>query len=347
MKVYYYFSVFLFSILILISCAVEKDFTPDAHPNAKIITSEINTLNTGSVTDSVKAGSEVVKLRLKVTSTTEIKYIYILYAADNGAFIPLTIPATTNSFGTFAAGSSGSYSLQVPGLKTFDIDVAVAVRSSTTALNDVYKIWMTGDLGSYTMSAYNRTLGSATINLMYQNASLPVTFTSTTTSLGSQSSKDFGNFLATQGQVGVMDSASYVKSPKSADISLITLTSGKKDNNSTSLWLYSPADVTQANPAVSGQTDFVLPTSETSNTTYFDTYTGTTAFDDIKATTLSSLPDPTIKSLEVMTDGLYVFKTQEGKKGVIKINSITATANYRGTGSTTAQNANVSVKVLN
>jgi hypothetical protein len=333
-------------------CTVSKDPIPDAHPNAKIYTSVINTINMGNsntanVVDSVQAGSEVVKLRLDVTGATAAKYIYIVYATDNGSFLPLPVPTTINEYGTFVGGNSSSYSLKVPDLTSFTIDVFVNVRNTTTALNDVYKVWITDSIGSFTRPTYKRTLGTATINLMYKPASLPYTYTGNTTYLGSQSSRSYGSLLATSAQIGAMDSTAYAKSPQSADIRLVTLTAGKKDNNSTSLWLYSPADITLANPAVSGQDDFVLPILETSNTTYFDAYSGTTVFDSITTSTLLALPAPVSKSIEVFTGGVYVFQTQEGKIGLIKINSTATTTNIGGAGSTTGQNASVSVKVLN
>jgi hypothetical protein len=335
----------------LSACSVSKDPTPDAHPNAKVYTSVINTINMGNTTtaniiDSVKAGDEVAKLRLEVTGTTAAEYIYIVHAGDNGTMIPLPIPTTINEYGTFTAGNSSTYSLKVPKLTSFTIDIAVAVRSTTTALNEVYKIWITDSIGSFSMPAYKRTLGTATINLMYRQASLPNTYSTATTSLGSQSSKSYGSFLSTGAQIATMDSSLYTKSLGSVDIRLVTLTSGKKDNNSTSLWLYSPADVALANPAVSGQTDFVLPAG-TSNTTYFDLYNGAEGFDTLHTATLVALPTPTNKSIQVVTGGVYVFQTQEGKKGLIKINSSGATTNFGGTGSTTAQNVIASVKVLN
>ncbi|MDB5256236.1 MAG: hypothetical protein JWM14_931 [Chitinophagaceae bacterium] len=334
---------------LLTACTVSKDPIPDGHPNAKVYTSVINTINMGkvNVVDSVKAGSEVVKLRLDVTGATAAKYIYIVYATDNGAFLPLPVPTTVNEFGTFAGGNSSTFSLKVPDLTSFTIDIFVSVRNTSVALNDVYKVWITDSIGSFTRPTYKRTLGTATFNLLYKPVSLPDTYTIGTTYLGSQSSRNYGSFIATSTQIVAMDSTAYAQSPQSADIQLVTLTSGKKDNNNTSLWLYSPADVTLANPAVSGQTDFVLPTLETPNTTYFDAYSGTTVFDSITTSTLLALPNPTKKSIEALTNGVYVFQTQQGKKGLIKVNSTATTTTIGGVGSTTGQNASVSVKVLN
>lgn len=341
----------ILSFVLLISCAVQKDPTPDAHPYAKIVKLSIKNIGTANVVDTVKAGDEVVKLRLKVKADAIARYIYILQAADNGTMSPLPIPTIINKYGTFTGGSSSTYSLKIPDLTSFAIDsfiieVAVSVRNTTTALNDVYKIWVTTDVGSFSLPADNRTFGSATINLMYAPSYFPITFSTATASLGSQSSKSYGSFLSTSGQITAQDSASYINAPESADIRLVTLTSGKKDNNSTSLWLYSPMDVTQTNPAVIGQTDFILPVYA-SRTTYFGTYTGSIAFEEVDANTLNGLSNPSSKSVEVVEEGIYIFKTEEGKKGLIRINSVGATTNFGGTGSTTAQNASVSVKVLN
>jgi hypothetical protein len=342
----------LFTISIIYACSVAKDPTPDAHPDAKVYTAVINTTNMGNsaeanIVDSVKAGSEVIKLRLEVTGPTSAEYLYVMYSTDNSAFQPLAVATIRNAYGTFAAGNTSSYSLKVPNLTNFTIDIAVGVRNKTTALNDVYKIWVTDSLGSFAMPAYHRTLGIATVNLMYKQASLPDTYTVGTANMSSQSSKNYGSWLSTAAQVATMDSIGYKISPQSSDIRLVTLTEGKKDNNSSSLWLYSPADVLLANPAVSGQTDFVLPTSGNSRTTLFDTYSGTTLFDSVKTADLLALPTPANKSIEVIKDGVYIFQTQDQKKGLIKINSTSVSTSIVGIGSTTCQNVNVSVKVLN
>lgn len=333
----------------LTACSVPKDPIPDAHPNARVYPFVINTINKGNITTvaSVNAGSEVVKLRLDITGNTAAKYIYIVYSTDNGEFLPLPVPTTINEFGTFQGGNASTYSLKVPDLTRFTIDIFVSVRNTTAALNDVYKVWITDSIGSFSRPTYKRILGTATINLLYKPASLHDTYTVSKLYLGSQSSRAYGSLLSTAAQMSALDSAAYARAPQSADIRLVSLTSGKKDNNSASLWLYSPADVVQANPSVMGQTDFVLPILETSNTTYYDAYSGTTVFDSVKTSTLLALPDPLNKSIQVSTGGVYVFKTQQGKKGLIRINSTAATTTIGGVGSTTAQNADVSVKVLN
>jgi hypothetical protein len=333
-------------------CSRPRDMTPDAQPDAKVISIAFNTVNMangGSVNsvDTVKAGDQVVKFRLAVTSSDTVKYIYIVHSGDNGTMTPLPIPTTNNEYGVFTNGSTSTYSLRVPTRTSFNLDIAVAVRNTATAQNDVYKIWLTKDVGSFSMPAYKRILGTATISLIYKNSgAVDSTYSTAAVSLGSQSSRNYGSLLSTAAQVAAMDSVMYLNSPKSADIRLVTLTGGKKDNNSSSLWLYSPADVASANPAVSGQDDFVLPNG-ISRTTYFGTYSGAEVFDSLHTATLIALPDPTQKSIEVSVGGTYVFKTQAGKKGLIKITSTAFTTAFGGTGSTTAQNAGVSIKVLN
>jgi hypothetical protein len=342
----------VFTTALFFSCSVPKDPTPNAHPNAKVFTSVINTSNAGNsgtanVIDSVSVNDEVAKLELQVTGTSTAKYIYIVKSSDNGAFIPLSFPTITNSYGIFTGGTTNTYSLMVPNLSIFTLDIFVVVRNTTVATNDVYKIWITDSLTSFTMPADHRILGMATINLLYKSSALPNTYTSGVVSMGSQSSKDYGSFLVTTGIMNALDSTNYNRSPESVDIRLVTLTGGKKDNNSSELWLYSPADILTANPAVSGQDDFVLPVHGSSNTTYFDTYSGAIIFDSIKTVApLLTLPAPTSKSVNVVVNGVYIFQTQEGKRGLIKITSANATTNVRGTGSTTAQDIGVAVKVL-
>ncbi|MDB5272689.1 MAG: hypothetical protein JWO58_1056 [Chitinophagaceae bacterium] len=336
------------------SCSVTPDPVPDGYPNAKTYTSVINTINLGNsgtanAIDTVKTSDGIAKLRLDVTGATGTNYIYILKASDNGIFYPMPVLTITNSYGTFDSGNSSTYSLKVPNLTRFVVDIPVTVRNSgtPTPMNDVYKIWLTNIQGAFTLPAYDRTLGMATINLLYNQSALPNTFTYASVSMGSQSSRNYGSQLVATGAMTVRDSTGYVGSPESVDISLVTLTGGKKDNNSADLWLYSPADVTLANPAVSGQDDFVLPTTGTSNTTYFDVYTGTTSFDSLTAATLVALPTPSYKSVEIALNGVYIFQTHEGKKGLIKILGISSATSVGGKGSTAGQNISATVKVLN
>jgi hypothetical protein len=229
---------------LLTSCSRPKNIIPYAHPDAKVFTSVINTINKGNsdsanVVGTVKTGDDVVKLRLEVKGgDTAAKYIYIVYAGDNGSFIPLPVPTTTNEFGTFTGGNSSTYSLKVPSLTRFNLDIFVNVRNTAVATNDVYKIWITDSIGSFTMPAYNRILGTATFNLLYNSTALTDTYTSSTLYLSSQSARTYGNLLSTAGLIGAMDSTAYALSPKSADIRLVTLTLGKKDNNSLALFLY-------------------------------------------------------------------------------------------------------------
>lgn len=340
---------FIGAAVVLSSCKKDEDPTPDANPNAKVFTNVMTSTNTGGLVTvgTVTTSDDVVKLRLEVTGANNLDKIYVMLSEDNAAFQPISVPTITNSYGTFTGGSS-SYTLDVPNLQSFIVDIPVSVRTSPAAVNDVYQIWITNGTGAFTKPTKNRDLGIATINLKYTAAAPDETFATATVDLGSQSSNDYGSLLVTSGQVSAFLTADYNDAPESADIRFATLTGGKKDNNSTSLWLYSPADIETANPAVSGQANFALPATGTSRTTYFVTYSGGTSFDNVTVSTLSGLTiGTTNKSIQVSAGNVYAFQTQSGKKGLIKINSSGATTNFVGTGSTTAQNMNVTVKVLN
>ena len=350
----YAFLLFIGATVVLSSCKKTEDPIP---VNAtKVFETKMYATNYGSTDDAivvgtVSPGDEGVAIRLNVnhSGANNLSKIYIMKSVDNDAFTPLSFTGTlSGEDGKVFTGNSSSYTLDVPSsTKSFIVDIPVTIRTTSSAVTDVYQIWITDGTGGFTKPTKNRVLGPATITLKYSASAPSATFATATVDLGSQSSNDYGSLLVTSGQVSAFLTADYNDAPESADIRFATLTGGKKDNNSTGLWLYSPADIETTNPAVTPQANFALPTG-TSRTTYFATYSGGTSFENVTASTLSGLTVGTSnKSIQVTAGSVYAFQTQSGKIGLIKINSTGATSNFVGTGSTTAQNMNVTVKVLN
>ncbi|MDB5272688.1 MAG: hypothetical protein JWO58_1055 [Chitinophagaceae bacterium] len=360
-KLMNYASLFLMTaIAVLSSCSKKNDPTPDSNPNAKVFETKMYATNYGSTGDAIVVGTvsttdTTVKLRLNVnhTGTNNLSKIFIMKSVDNGAFTPLISPnvsAITNSYGTFAVNSS--YTFDVPsGTKSFILDLPVAVRTSAaTTATDVYQIWVTDGAGAFSKPGKNRVLGLATITLKYSEAASSSTFATATVDVGSQSSADYGSFIVTSGQVSSLITSDYNDSPGSADIRFVTLNgSGKKDNTTSTIYFYSPANVGDANPAGDGSADFTVFTNSdpllASRTTKLNVYSGGTSFDNVTAATLSALSVSSGTNVALTVGSVYAFQTQDGKKGLIKVN--TTGSGNPVSGQTSARNANVTIKVQN
>jgi hypothetical protein len=238
---------FIGATIILSSCKKSEDPTPD-DPNAQLVVSTLTTTNMGNtltanVIDTVETGSGNVKIRLDVSGSNNFDHIFIIKSEDNDLFEPVIVTSSiTNSYGTFSAGSAGSGTLGIPNLSSFIVDIILPIRSTTGAVTDVYKIWITNGAGSFTKPTKNRDLGMAVITLKYVASTSNQTFVTATLDMGSQSAVP-ASLLVTSGQVSVLNTADYNDSPSSSDLRLTTMTTGQKDNASTAVWLFSPANV--------------------------------------------------------------------------------------------------------
>jgi len=353
-KLAYYFSAAILGATVMFSSCKKKtedDPAPVTPPvyTGTIYTSTMTSTNMGNtgtanVTATISSTDKNPKIRLDVSGSNNMDYIYVMVSYDNGAFQPLSFSTIKNASNQTFTGNSSDYSLQIPNLSSFIVDLPI--YTSPINVTGVYQIWITNGAGSFMKPAKNRDLGIATVTLKKSSGASNSTFATASVDLGSQSSDDYGSLLVTSGQVSALNTADYVDSPSSADIRFVTLTGGKKDNNSTELFLYSPADIANANPPVAGQSAFDTAPLAESNTTYFALYTGTD-FETITAEGLAGLNVGTANNVQVSADNVYMFETAAGKKGLIKINLSWSTINVVGTGSTTAKNINAQVKVLN
>jgi hypothetical protein len=336
---------FIGATIILSSCKKSEDPTPD-DPNAQLVVSTLTTTNMGNtltanVIDTVETGSGNVKIRLDVSGSNNFDHIFIIKSEDNDLFEPVIVTSSiTNSYGTFSAGSAGSGTLGIPNLSSFIVDIILPIRSTTGAVTDVYKIWITNGAGSFTKPTKNRDLGMAVITLKYVASTSNQTFVTATLDMGSQSAVP-ASLLVTSGQVSVLNTADYNDSPSSSDLRLTTMTTGQKDNASTAVWLFSPANV-PTGPTADGSPVFTVPVG--SNTTYIALYNGATPFASVTATDIAGLTVGTGTSIQVTAGNVYMFKTaaSPSKIGLIKINSLTAESD-----SDKGYVANVTVKALN
>lgn len=82
-----------------------------------------------------------------------------------------------------------------------------------------------------------------------------------------------------------------------------------------------------------------IPTN--ANVTYITAYTGSKTFASATSGTIDSLAIPSTKSVTLASNGLYTFKTQAGKKGLVSVTNLNFTA---GSG-VNSNTVTISVKV--
>ena len=332
-------------------CNKKDDPTPDPDPipNATVVTSTMTSSNQGNsgaaiASLSVTTSTGSAKLRLDVTSTDDIDRIYIMKSEDNGSLEPLVINTIVSSSGIFTGGSN-DYSLTIPSnKKTFVIDIPVSVRTSFSAVTDVYYIWITNGTGAFTKPTKNLKLGSAVVTLKY-TLSTSKAYSSGAVQLGDQYATP-GSLLVTAGQIAALNTADYVDAPASADIALGDLdvsatlrTSGVGTGN---LYLFSPSLRSSLGYAGcascgAGGTSLAEPTG---NVTYIAVYSGGASFESATGSDLDGLSVGSNQKVAVTSNGVYMFETARGKKGLLKVTSTTDGSVGNGT-------ATISVKVLN
>ncbi len=330
-------------------CKKKDDPTPDPIPDAPVVTSTMTSSNEGNsgaalASMSVTTSTGFAKLRLDVTSVDDIDRIYVMKSEDNGSLSPLVINTIVASSGTFTGGSN-DYSLTIPSnTKTFVIDIPVSVRTSSSAVTDVYYVWITNGTGAFTKPTKNLKLGSAVITLNY-TSSTSKAYSSGAVQLGDQYATP-GSLLVTAGQIAALNTADYVDAPSSSDIAMGDLDAGATTRTSGggtgNLYLFSPSlrsSLGYAGCASCGIGG--IPLAEPiGNVTYIAVYSGSASFESATGSDLEGLSVGSNQKVAVTANGVYMFETARGKKGLLKVTSTTDGSAGNGT-------ANVSVKVLN
>jgi hypothetical protein len=342
---------FLTATTFFMGCSKKKsDPTPDnSNPNAPVVTSLMTTNNGGNsgganASLDVSNSTGTAKLRLDVTNTSDLDKIYIMKCEDNGTRMPFTVSSLVSLEGKTFSGGSSTYSLAVPNnTKSFTIDIPVSIRSNNSAVTDVYYVWITNGSGDYNKPDKNTVLGPAVITLKYTSEH-QVSYSTATTDVGTQSAVN-SSFLVTSGMITTLSTSDYNDSPGSADIRFVSLdVLGKKNNGSSNVFMYSPNDLGAANPASDATADFLIALG--SSTTYFaNSSMSSSDFDNIDNG--SDIQFPTLSSgnyIQVVAGGIYEFQTNDGKQGLIRINTLTADTDNTASG---GYNANVTVKVIN
>lgn len=346
-KIAYLFSATAMIALATLSSCKKDEETVDNNPEAPVVTSTMTTTNGGNTGTAIASldvttSTGTAKLRLDVTAGVNLDRIYIMKSQDNGALTPLSVSDITTSAGTFSGGSA-SYTLKVPGsTKAFVIDIPVSVRTSSSAVTDVYYIWITDGVGDFLKPTKNVELGPATLTLKYTAATVTPYSSATGIVLGDQSNASYGSMLVTSGQVSALATADYIDAPASSDLSLSALNAAgdTKTNGSGILWLISPSlrdglGYAGCASCGAGGSAVAEPTTATgANITKISSYSGD--FDAATGTVLSGLSVGSTNQVKITAVGdVFQFETSKGKKGLIKVTALTTSS------------ATVSVKVLN
>lgn len=362
-KVFKYASLLFVGTAIMVACSKKEDETPTTQEptcdGGSVKTKKVTIDNSTSTSTYDKAYTQSINkcdgsaiILLDVKAQKDLDKIYITLSQDNGPSSPFYAPAATGQEPasdtynkTFTAGSaSAGYSLDIPdlggGLTSSDyivVPITVPVRNSDAATTDVYTIWITNGSGDFTATGKKTVIGPITVTLNYKGAS--TTYVSGSATLGDQNATP-PSYLTTDGQIGTISGTTLIESTmtdeektsalNSADINFVGLSAdGSTIGNG-----QTPYFISVGIRSAVGFTGNTLGTDMTK----FGAYTGSKAFADLTAADLSSLAAPTADKIVVENDKIYVFLTQDGRKGVVKTSSLSTAA--------TGKTVNVQVKVL-
>ncbi len=254
-------------------------------------------------------------------------------SVDNGPLVPMSVATITNAAGQVFGGNAQTYSLSAPAYAlAFELDVPVTTRTTAPVTSDVYYIWFTSAPGDFSKPAKNTILGPAVITLNYTGTLVAPYDSVATLAMGDQTAIT-GSLLVTAGKSAALNTISYIDSPGSADLSLSALdaTGTTKTDNSGILWLISPSlraglGYTGCVACGSGGTHVAEPTTANgANVTYISPYSGN--FEAAGGEVLAAISVGTNTQVPVTDVGnVFVFQTSKGKKGLLKVTSLT-TAN--------------------
>lgn len=338
-RIAYLFSVTAIMALLSLNSCKKKDKddpTPDPAPTAPTVTATMTSSNQGTVDVAMDVNNSTgtAKIRLDVTHTGDLDEIFIMKSEDNGTMTGQVFATITTTAGLTFTGGSSDQSFDVPGgTQSFIVDIPVSVRTTSSAVTDVYYIWITNGNGSFTLPTKNRVLGPAKVTLRYNSSASTTSYSTATLNLGDQTATP-GSLLVTSGQISALLTASYNDAPESADMAVVALdvTGTTKTNGSNYIYLVSP-DIR----------DDLGFTGEPSgaNTSYISLYTGGN-FETITGAQIQGITVGSTQKVQATVGAVYAFSTEAGKKGLMKVNSI-----MNETDGDAGAVVNVTVKVVN
>jgi hypothetical protein len=284
---------------------------------------------------------------LDIKAQSNMDYIYMTLSQDNGPAQALagTSTLTTQNGKPVTPGTNWTYEI-APGIfnniPAFILKIPVPVRTSSAAVSDVYTIWITKGKGSFNATGKRTVIGPITVALNYQ-ANTPYIEGDNIT-IGDQTNSN-PSYITTTGIVGVLYGDSLINSNppltgdtlaralNSADIDFVRLNAAGLDDDPN----------TTGNPYFIGvgMRDSLGFNTNSVGTyiTKFATLPSGTSFSGLAGSDIAALPNPTNNKILVQQGQSYVFLTQDGRKGVIYVTTLTA-------GGSSGYSAVVSVKVL-
>jgi hypothetical protein len=342
----------LLALIVFTGCKKKTTTAATTNPNPPIAVCAMNSVNKGNSADAitslnVSTSTLNATLRLDVNSDTYIEKIYLMRSVDNGPLVPISVSTITNAAGQIFGGGAQTYSLSAPAYAlAFELDIPVSTRTVAPVKSDVYYIWMTSGPGDFLKPAKNAILGPAVITLNYTGTLIAPYDSVASIAMGDQTAVT-GSLLVTAGKSSALNTITYMDSPASADLSLSALdaTGTTKTDNSGILWLISPSlrdglGYTGCVACGAGGTHIAEPTTANgANVTYISPYSGN--FEAADGAVLAAISVGINTQAPVTAVGnVFVFQTAKGKKGLLKVISLTAVSGSSGT-------AIFSVKVLN
>lgn len=270
-------------------------------------------------------------LVLDVKAQKDMDKIYVTLSQDNGPATPVTIPdqvgfdPASNTYGKTFKGGSTDYTLDIPdGLsstKYIKVKIPVSVSSNTSRVTDVYTIWITNGTGSFTTYTKGSVvIGPLSVTLKYKDASN--VYTKITGTVGDQNNAK-PSYIVTVGNGGTVAGA-VIKTEadsaevfKSIDINFVGLNAAGNALGNTPYLL---------SPNQRKSVGFTANVYTTNTSTKFAAYTGSTSFDSFSGADINGLPNPTADRVAVANDKIYVFSTQDGRKGIIHLKNLSTTS---------------------
>jgi hypothetical protein len=346
-KVIKYASLFLAASAIVMSCKKSDDPTPNDSTStgdavciggnktyvlidASTSSGAANYPRNFSCTVSNTQGYDTIYLDIKAQH--DMDYIYITESVDNGYSQKLSFSNTLKTDnGKDVTSSSSDYSYQIaPGVNSiteFKLKIPVPVRTSSSAVSDVYSIWMTNGKGDFTAPTKKTVVGPIKVALKYASGLTYGKIIDST--IGDQNAVP-ASYIATTGYLGTVKGVTIDSDTafQSIDVNFVGLTADGTALGTTPYFV---------SPDIRKSLGFNKNIYDNARKTKYDLYTGGLVFDDFKGNELYNLPAPTMDRVKVAADKLYIFQTANGNKGIIHVTSL---------GFAGGNTALVSVKVL-
>jgi hypothetical protein len=349
------------------SCKKADEVTPTAgKPSVSV---SFNNADYGvqkdfKVSASVSTSGDSAFINISVNGTTgqEMNRIYISYQKDsekegkfttfpNGTSIPAAGYLGTNydgsdpeKFNYNNVTNTGTFNIPSGKSKGFKLTIPILLRNLATSKSDVFTIWISkdGKSSNHNDKSKNLAYGLATVTLNYTNEALINNYE---TSLGN-SADTLGSLFATATGINYKRAAANTAAYGSLVDFVYNTPGDRADNKFVFGSFYSSSTTVDADVKSGfGDVDLITNTTKMAEATAgtFDLVVG----DASLGTQVDKFITSSTSTYKVMyatapTDKEFVFVTQSGKKGIVKIVSASGT----GVGvSATAGQANLLVKV--